>query len=288
MPDSVSRFLFEDTDIRGEIVMLETSLGEVLGKHHYPAAVQSLLGEFLAAAVLLSATLKFDGILTLQARGNGAVGLVMAESGSDLTVRAIARDCSAASDGDFRQLLGSGTLAITITPDDGQRYQGIVNLDSDSLAGCIEHYFDQSEQLPTRLFLAADGNHAAGLLVQTLPPQRVTDRVQRRNDFEHIEHLAATVSPAELLTLAPTEVLHRLFHAEAVRLAPPRPVAFGCSCNAERVARALLAIGEAETRSVLDEHGSITVNCEFCDTVYRFERDDVDWVFGGGTSSVLH
>lgn len=288
MPDSVSRFLFDNTDIRGEIVVLEESFGEVLGKHHYPAVVQSLLGEFLAAAALLSATLKFKGILTLQAKGSGEVGLVMAESGSDLTVRAIARDCASAGDGDFRQLLGDGTLAITITPSAGQRYQGIVNLDRDSLAGCIEHYFEQSEQLPTRLFLAADGKHAAGLLVQALPPQRVTDRTRYRRDFEHIEHLAATVSPAELLNLAPEEVLHRLFHAEAVRLTPPRPVTFGCSCSAERVARALLAIGEAETRSLLAEQGSITVNCEFCDTVYHFTSEDVNAVFGDDRPSLLH
>ncbi|TQV77601.1 Hsp33 family molecular chaperone HslO [Exilibacterium tricleocarpae] len=284
--DQMHRFLFDHTDIRGEVVTLEHSLREVLNHNPLPTVVQNLLGQFLAAASLLSSTLKFDGILTLQARGEGPVSLLMAECTHHQNLRGIAR--LAADDGDLadldtaniRQLLGKGVLAITIDPEQGERYQGIVPLDSDSLAGCLEHYFYQSEQLDTRLWLAADGQRASGLLLQALPRQVNASEEDNRRHWETACHLAGTVTTGELLELDHGDLLYRLFNEEQVRLFAPAPVRFACSCSPQRSANALKALGEAEARRILAERQAITIDCQFCNQRYRFGPPEVETLFG--------
>ena len=272
---AVRRFLFEGADLRGEIVRVDGALGEVLANHQYAPGVRELLGEFLAAAVLLTTTLKFDGRLTLQARSSGQVPLIMAECTSTLSVRAIARGAQEATASRFAELLGDGQLAITVEPERGRRYQGIVPLAGDSLAASLDAYFEQSEQLHTRVWLASDGGRAAGLLLQQLPVQLVPDPLERQGQWEHACALAATVEQRELLTLDAAELLYRLYHEDRLRLYDPQPVRFLCSCSRERSRQALRTLGEAEIRDILREQGAVTMDCEFCNQQYVFEASEL-------------
>ncbi|WP_072327027.1 Hsp33 family molecular chaperone HslO [Marinospirillum alkaliphilum] len=274
MPDQVQRFLFDATAVRGELVQLHQSYQEVLNRHDYPAPIERLLGELLAAAALLTATVKLDGTLTLEARGQGQVSLLMAECNTGLKggdqLRAIARYQQQPEGETLQQLLGGGQLVITLDPYKGQRYQGIVALNQDNLAACLESYFASSEQLPSRLWLMADATAAGGLLLQQLPD----DHHNKDADaWERINHLAATLSQDELLHLDQHEILHRLFHEETVRVFDPQPLSFGCTCSRERIADALASLGEADLREMLAEQGNITTQCHFCNTSYTFDSE---------------
>ncbi len=222
--DQTRRFLFEQADIRGESVRLDTAFRDILAIHQYAPGVSRQLGELLAAAVLLSSTLKFEGKLVLQARSQGQIPLLMAECSSTGEVRGIARGAELATASQFEQLLGEGSLAITIDPREGQRYQGIAPLSGESLAQCLDAYFEQSEQLGTRFWLAADEQRAAGLLLQQLPAQLTTDPQERAQQWEHACALAATIAPQDLLELSTEQLLYRLYHEDALRLFAPAPV----------------------------------------------------------------
>lgn len=278
MSDELIRFIFDTTDIRGEWVQLERSYAETLANHHYASGVRHLIGEFLAAAALLGATLKFEGTVILQARSQGEVPLIMAEATSDNAVRAIVRGAGNALSQDFATLLAAGQLAITIDPTDGQRYQGIVGMERDSLAGCLEDYFLQSEQLPTRIWLAVDDTRAAGLFLQELPGRG--DAALRRQQWDHLLALANTVSPAEMLQLPGETVLHRLFHQEQLRLLQRDTIVFRCSCSQARTETMLAGLGRGEVESILAEQGEIAVNCEFCLQNYRFSPEQARALFG--------
>ncbi len=282
--DSLLRFDFGEVPVRGGIVRLESALADVLGQHHYPAPAAGLLGEALAASALLAATLKFAGALSLQARSKGSVQLLFAECGHDQRLRGYARVADGAHATGFGAMLDGGTLAITITPEQGQRYQGIVPLEQSGLDGCIEAYFEQSEQLPTLVRLASDGVRAAGLMLQVLPGGRADDP-----HWEHLQQLSATVRADELLADDFENLLWKLFHQEEVRLQPAVPLAFGCRCSRERAAATLESIGEAESRDVLSEQGQIKVQCEFCQQEYRFDGPALDALFGPpGAGSTRH
>lgn len=287
--DLALRFLFEQADIRGEIVQLDHSLRDILDIHEYPSGVRRLLGQFLAAATLLSTNLKFQGKLVLQARSEGQIALLMAECDSDLNIRAIARGASEAHSEKFADLLGrGGHLAITIDPDQGQRYQGIVPLEGDSLAHSLDRYFEQSEQLSTRFWLACDGERAAGMLLQQLPAQEGRTQTQREQQWEHVCTLAETLREEELLSLAPADMLFRLYHQDPVRLFPGRPVRFYCSCSVDRSRNALSALDSAELLDILRERGEISVDCEFCNRQYRFQREDLAELLPGSGQRTLH
>jgi len=274
--------------LRGEIVHLERTLEDIHAIHAYPAGVARLLGEFVAASVLLASTLKFRGSLTIQARSDRQVPLIMAECSSDLTVRAIARGAEEAVAHSFTELLGDGQLVLTVSPERGNRYQGIVPLENDSLAASIDAYFNQSEQLQTRLYLASDGQTAAGLLLQQLPAQLEKDAAQRREDWHRIGTLADTLSEKELLGVEEPRLLHRLFHEETVRLFDPEAVCFRCSCSQDRTLAALSTIGEAEIRSILQEQGSVTMDCEFCNQRYVFNEDELRGLSSDTPTSQIH
>ncbi|MEM1187357.1 MAG: Hsp33 family molecular chaperone HslO [Pseudomonadota bacterium] len=286
--DSKRRFLFEELDVRGEIVHVDQSLGEVASIHTYPTGVTHLLGEFLAAAVLLASNLKFRGSLTVQARSDAQIPLVMAECSSELTVRAIARGADAATGRDFASLLGGGLLTLTVTPARGKRYQGIVPLSGSSLGASIDAYFSQSEQLQTRLYLACDGTHAAGLLLQQLPVTRVTDSAARAEDWQRVNLLAETMHDDELLSLRDDKLLHRLFNEEQVRLFGSEPVRFRCSCSQDRTLAALATLGEDEIRGILAEQGAVTMDCEFCNQRYSFREADLRGLLGTPRRGELH
>ncbi|MBC9252720.1 molecular chaperone Hsp33 [Pseudomonas alcaligenes] len=287
MSDFTQRFLFDDTDVRGELASLGESYQHVLAKHPYPQPVAQLLGEMLAAAALLVGTLKFDGLLILQARSAGPVPLLMIEISSEREVRGIARyhaEQIGAAAG-LAELMPEGTLALTVDPKQGQRYQGIVALEGDSLADCLSAYFATSEQLPTRFWLHADGQRARGLLLQQLPADRLREADERAASWEHLLTLANTLSAEELLGLDNETVLHRLYHQESVRLFDAAPLQFRCSCSRERSSRALVSLGQADAEALLAEHGGqVVIDCQFCNQRYAFDAADVTQLFVGAGS----
>lgn len=278
--DQFQRFIFEHSQVRGAWVQLGDSFREITNQAPYPESVRVLLGESLVASVLMSSTLKFSGTLSLQAAGEGALSTLMAECSHDRHIRGLARfDEQAISGETLHELLGQGRMAITIAPDQGQRYQGVVPREADTLAGCLEEYFERSEQIATSLFLFANEGTAAGLLLQRLPGHTDDDD----DLWNRVNHLAATIEADELLTLNSETLLHRLFHEETVRLFEPEPVAFRCSCSRERTLAALQAIGKEECYSIIEEQGGINMDCQFCHANYRFNRNDIDHLFTGHT-----
>lgn len=279
MNDLLQRFIFDETDIRGELVRLDQSYQDTLAAHQYPEVVAHLLGEFLSAAVLLSATLKFEGTLILQARSQGQIPIIMAEATSDHKIRAIAREADSATSSDFQTLLANGQLSITIDPRQGKRYQGIVSLDGNNLSQCIENYFKQSEQLSTRIWLASDGKTASGMLLQELPASDEVDAEQRATSWEHATKLAETLTAKEIQSLPFEQILFRLFHQEQVRLFDPDTLSFECSCSETRTLDALRTLGQQELESIIEELGSIDINCEFCHQHYQFDGNDVGSLF---------
>ncbi len=283
--DFTQRFIFDDRDVRGELVSLERSYAEVLAKHTYPQPVAQLLGELMAAAALLVGTLKFDGLLILQARSDGPVPLLMVECSSEREIRGIAHYDGAAigAEASLGELMPNGVLALTVDPRQGQRYQGIVDLDGADLSQCFTNYFAISEQLGTRFWLTADGSRARGLLLQQLPAARQTDADDRAESWAHVATLAGTLRREEQLGLDNETILHRLYHEDAVRLFDIQPLSFRCSCSRERSGNALISLGLDDARELVAEHGgSIEIDCQFCNERYRFDVADVEQLFAGG------
>jgi len=278
--DVLQRFLFEHTAVRGEIVQLDAAWREVLGRHDYPPGVRRLLGEMMAAAALLSATLKFSGAMTMQIQGGGPVSLLVVECGADLAMRAVAKWEGAVEDGAaLPELVGNGHFVITLDPGEGKKtYQGIVAVTGDTVAEALEHYMAHSEQLETCLFLAADEWGAAGMLLQKLPGGEDDDH----DAWNRAVQLGNTLTAAELLGLTRHDILRRLYHEEDVRLFDPVAVSFRCSCSRERVAAVLRMLGQDEVNAALAERGQVEVNCEFCNQHYQFDEVDVMHLFTAG------
>lgn len=277
MSDQIQRFMFDHTNVRGEIVTLSTAYHEVLDRHAYPPAVNELLGELLAAVALLTDTVKLDGTLSIEVRGAGGLSLLMAESNPGGELRAIARiaeDADLPSEhASFRELVGEGQIVITLDPREGHRYQGIVALDQETLGGCLEAYFSQSEQLPTRLWLAANTERAGGLLLQRLPEESQNQDVDA---WDRSVQLADTIKADELLGLEQREVLHRLYHEETIRVFEPKALRFGCTCSRERMTFALYSLGKEELSDILHEQGAIDTQCHFCHTKYHYTAADIE------------
>lgn len=274
--DQLHRFLFEELGVRGELVQLGASWRAVRDNRDYPATVAARLGQGLAAVTLLSGTIKYQGSLILQIQSAGPLNLLVAQATEQRTLRGLAHWQAEVPDGDLAASYGAGRLVITTEAPGGERYQGIVALEGDDLAAALGNYFQQSEQLPTRLWLACDGERAAGLFLQRLPGETAD-----ADGWERLLALAATVSDEELLDLPVAQLLHRLFHEESVRLFDPEPVVYRCGCSGERIAAALLALGEDEVQSLLDSEGEIRADCEFCGRSYRFDQVDVAGLFAG-------
>ncbi|MBC2654569.1 Hsp33 family molecular chaperone HslO [Pseudomonas sp. MSSRFD41] len=282
--DFTQRFIFDESDARGELVTLERSYAEVLAKHAYPEPVAQLLGELMAAASLLVGTLKFDGLLILQARSEGPVPLLMIECSSEREIRGLARYDAAqiAADATLADMMPNGVLALTVDPTQGQRYQGIVDLDGATLAECFTNYFVMSQQTGTRFWLYADGRNARGLLLQQLPADRLRDPEERAANWQHLTALASTLTADELLSLDNETVLHRLYHEEAVRLFDVQPLRFRCSCSRERSGNALVSLGLEDAQQLVVEHGgSVEIDCQFCNQRYLFDAADITQLFAG-------
>jgi molecular chaperone Hsp33 len=305
------RFMFQGLPVRGQLVRLGASWREVLARRsRAPCAppVRALLGEMAAAGVLMQSNIKFDGTLLLQVYGDGPVKLAVAEVRSDLSFRATATVVGEVPDGARLEALlnvhGQGRCSITLDPSGrrpGQQpYQGVVPLHGDrreplqQLAQVLEHYMLQSEQLDTRMVLAADDRTAAGLLIQRMPAQgpgrvsgeRSEDQIGRNEDFNRIAHLAATLTREELLGLDADTVLRRLFWEERVLRYEPRSARFACTCSRERVANMLRGLGADEVAGIVTERGEVEVGCEFCGQQYRFDAIDARAIFVPATDRV--
>lgn len=280
--DRLTRFLFDGIEVRGQLVQLDASWRAVLDAHPYPDEVRSHLGEALAAVALLAATVKLDGSLILQIQSSGPIRTLVAQATSARTIRGIARwEGAVQQDGDLAESFGEGRLVLTIQGP-GEPYQGIVPLSGTGIADAIERYFGDSEQLPTRLWLAADANRAAGLLLQRLPTSG--NAPGDAEDWTRLGMLAETVTAAELTGLPTEDLLYRLFHEERVRLLDPEPVAFRCGCSRARVEDMVRTLGEEEARSILAEQGVIEVTCEFCNRSYSLDAVDTTALFAATTS----
>ena len=274
--DQLLRFIFDDLSVRGALVRLDRTLHRNLTAHPYPASVAHLLADATTAIALLATTVKLKGRLALQLQGSGPVKLLLAESSGDpdqsgFGIRSLAqwRDGEHAGVAqDFSELVSGGQLALSLLPDQGQQYQGVVPLDGDSIAACLEHYFQQSEQLATRVLLWHENGRSVGLLIQALPG------LSQQDDFNRIRLLAETLKAEEAFHLPVETLLHRLYHEENLRLFAPQPTRFQCRCSRERCADKLRTLEPDDIRELLTADGSIVVTCDFCNEVYRFDAID--------------
>jgi molecular chaperone Hsp33 len=247
--DILNRYLFDDLHVRGELVQLEQSYQQIISPHHYPQGVRQLLGELVAATCLLTATLKIKGEIVVQLQGNGPVSYLVVNGDHQQNMRGMARVNEATEAFGLQNLIGQGNMVITIRPANGEPYQGIVALEQDTLAGCLAHYFDVSEQIPTKLWLFYDdqSQQAAGCLIQLLPDS--DNKEQQLSDFEHLCQLTETIKSQEILTLDAKTLLYRLYHLENVRFFEPQKVNYQCSCSEEKCLSAISQIAPSELSS---------------------------------------
>ncbi|RZA33331.1 MAG: Hsp33 family molecular chaperone HslO [Lysobacteraceae bacterium] len=278
--DRQTRFLLPEAGVRGVCVQLHQTWADIRSHSTYPAGVRDLLGQFCAAAALFTGHAKVNGRLSLQLRSNQALRTLFAECTAQYTLRGIAQLAEGASEasGDLRALGDDALLAITIEnpgldPREPQRYQSLVSLQAATLCEAFEDYFQQSEQLPTRLLLAADGERAAGLMLQKLPGDEGD-----ADGWNRAGALFETLARAELLATPAPALLHRLFHEEQVSLLASQPLRFACSCSRERVASMLHSLGQEEARAALAD-GQAEIRCEFCGQTYLFSEADVEELF---------
>ncbi|TDE21547.1 Hsp33 family molecular chaperone HslO [Vibrio owensii] len=280
----LNRYLFEDLSVRGELVQLDEAYQRIISSKEYPAALQKLLGELLVSTTLLTATLKFEGSITIQLQGDGPVSLAVINGDHDQKIRGVARwEGDIADDATLHEMMGKGYLVITIEPKKGERYQGVVGLEGETLADVIEGYFANSEQLKTRLWIRTGEHegkkHAAGMMIQVMP-----DGTGTPEDFEHLEQLTATVKNEELFTLPANELLYRLYNQDSVRLYEPQPVEFHCGCSRERSGAAIITVDKTEIYDILAEEGTISLHCDYCGTSYTFEEPEITELYTQATS----
>lgn len=298
MKDTLQRFIFENLAVRGELVHLDATWQAVLENHNYPLPVQKVLGELMSAVSLLMATIKFNGLLIAQIQGDGPVSLLVVEGSSDKTLRATAslkEEQNDFTDESLQGLFGDARLVITLEPEKGERYQGIVALSGENLADALTDYLLRSEQLDTDIWLVADDKQAAGLLIQKLPETKetryssnildVSDAGSDVDGWNRIQQLSSTIKDEELLNLNAEEIIHRLYHEEDIRLFDAETVFFRCSCSRDRVAKMLLSLGAEEVKNMIEELNKIEVVCEFCNHNYSFDAVDTEQLF---TSKIPH
>ena len=285
--DKLRRFLFENIGVRGEWVKLEQSWQGIRRYQEGPEHVMHQLGQALAAVAMLSATVKFKGSIILQAQGNGALKTLVAQSTEQRKIRGLIRSRQQVPTGSLQTMFGEGCMVLTIESENAEPYQGIVPLKGRNLSEALETYFNQSEQLNTRIWLGADNQGAAGLLLQELPSVAYD-----KEGWERITMLAETLTERELLGLDCAPLLHRLFNQEKVRLFDSEPVEFACHCSKNRIGATLESMGRNELEAILAEQGEIRVNCEFCGRRYRFDQADLERLFAtlpdSGLSGLHH
>ncbi|MDE1514906.1 Hsp33 family molecular chaperone HslO [Vibrio sp. dsl-7] len=279
------RYLFEDLSVRGELVQLDDTYQQMIASQPYPTAVQHLIGELLVATSLLTATLKFEGSITLQLQGDGPVSLVVINGDNNQQVRGVARwQGDIAEDAGLHDMLGKGHLVITIEPKQGERYQGVVGLEGATLAEVLEGYFLRSEQLKTHLWIRvgqqAGKACAAGMLLQIVP-----DGKGSSDDIEHLAQLTNTIKNEELFTLPAEELLYRLYNQEKVQLFTPQAVNFRCGCSRERSGAAIVTVARDEINDILAQEGVVSLHCDYCGTTYSFDAAQVSELYQPSSSN---
>ena len=277
--DCRTRFIFDEQPVRGLHVRLQDVWQHIVGRKHYPAAIRKALGELLAAGSLLSSNLKIDGTLIVQVQGQGRLKMLVVEATSGHTCRATARwdeQAEIADDESLRDLLGdNGVFVLTLQPQDGEPWQGVVPLEGGSIAELLMNYMKRSEQLDTHITLAASDAAVGGLLVQRLPEEDIDPEA-----WNHVATLAQTVTAEELTALDAQHVLYRLFHETPPRVFAPETIEFACTCSRGKVSDMLLMLGGQEVSEVVAEQGSVEIDCDFCNEKYVFDETDVNALFG--------
>jgi len=272
----LNRYLFTDAHARGELVQLSSSFKSIIKNHNYPAGVEKLLGELLSATCLLTATLKFEGDITVQLQGDGPIGYMSVSGNNNQQMRGIAKMAEETSAETLQTLIGKGTMIITIRPVIGEAYQGVVALDKDTLAGCLEHYFEVSEQIPTKIWLFSDAEQqlTAGALVQLLPDGDggAENIAKQETDFEHLCQMTNTIKSEEIFSLEAEALLYRLYHQEKVNIFEPQSVTYECGCSADKCLSAISQIEPSEIKAILSEQGKISMTCDYCITTYDFDE----------------
>ena len=287
--DTLQKFMFEGAPVRGELVEISSTWQQILALRTYPKAVRTVLGEMLSAAALLSANLKFNGSLVMQIHGDGPLRLLVVECDAELRMRATAKlapDAIIKDEQSLSELVnvhGNGRFVITLDPKEkfpGQQpYQGIVPLDGDSVAVVIENYMLRSEQLDTKLWLAADDKVTRGLLLQKLPNEGGTAPAQDAETWDRTVMLASTLRDQEMLETDIAQLLRRLFWEETIRVFEPRHPEFQCSCSREKVGNMLKMLGKEEVDSALADLGELSIDCDFCGEQYEFDKVDCAQLF---------
>ena len=281
--DILNRYLFDNLHARGEMVNLSQTFQDIVDAHDYPIGVKKLLGELVAATCLLTATLKFEGEIAVQLQGDGPIGYLAVNGNNLQEMRGIARMASETEATALKDLIGKGNMVITIRPTNGEPYQGVVALEQETLAECLAHYFEVSEQIPTKIWLYTDEtvSQIAGTLIQLLPDSE--SKEQQLADFEHLCQLTNTIKTEEIFSLDTQELLYRLYHQEDVRLFDPQPVCYKCSCSAEKCISTISQIEPSELESIIAEQGSVSMTCDYCMTTYKFERPQLAQFIDGTT-----
>jgi len=270
--DVLNRYLFDDLHARGELVQLSNSYQQVIAKHNYPLGVRTLLGELMAATCLLTATIKFEGDITVQLQGDGPIGYMSMNGNNKQEMRGIARLTQETDATGLRDLVGKGAMIITIRPNNAEAYQGVVALEEDTIAGCLSHYFDVSEQIPTKIWLFSDDEkqQVGGALVQLLPDG--DDKEKQLSDFEHLSQLTHTIKAEEIFDLEAETLLYRLYNQEQVRIFDPQPVSYVCGCSEDKCLSAIAQIEPSELKNIIEEQGDVSMTCDYCLTTYAFDE----------------
>jgi molecular chaperone Hsp33 len=279
--DYLQKFIFENLAVNGCLVRLEASWQEIRQRARPTEDTRELLGQALCAAAVLGSYIKFDGTVSLQIQSSGALRLLLGQCALRRFVRGIVRktaqpELQTPEQADVIQpLLKDAVLSINLEPEEsGVPYQGIVSMAEGSLSKALEYYFHQSEQLETRFWFATSEWACAGFMLQRMPSEEV-----QSEEFDRLVQLASTLQAEELAQMEPARLLRLLFNEDDVKLFAPEPLKFGCRCSTERVAGVLQSLGEAEMQSLLDERGTVDVNCEYCGKDYRFDRIDIASLF---------
>ena len=278
MTDLLHAFALPRLNVRGAAVRLTDGFQQILSHQPYPPSVRTWLGEALCAATLLITGLKFQGRLSVQLQGGAELALLYVECSSNGDCRGIARIAEGASPQEFEVATRGAAMAVTLEPLQGERYQGIVELQGATLAECFENYFARSEQLPTRMLLCADDAQAAGLMVQKLPESGGIGSIDR-DGWNRCEHLVSTVDPGEMLSISSEQLLHRLFHQEERFDRTPLPLHIRCRCSRDKVSDVLRRLGRDEAIAAAREPGGAQITCEFCGKVYRFDAIEIEGLF---------
>jgi len=276
--DTVRKYLCDDApDARLMTVKLGQSTDDMLDHQQMPAPIKALCAELVAATCVLAHMLKFEGEMIVQIKSAGPVTMMVAECSSEGRIRATAQWDDIDHFTTFSELIGKGYMAVTVDRKHGERYQGIVPLESGSIEGCINHYFDSSEQLDTKLWLSSDATTVAGLLIQRIPDEG-GGRTSTASNWETLSTLAATITKEELASEAGPLLIYKLFHELSPRSFDPFSIRFGCSCTRERSSRAIRDLGETEVKQLFAEQPSVTVDCHFCGRVYQYDQADLEWL----------